>query len=390
MQSSRKAVALDAVVAGYLGVDIAPAFPSRRTSVPAAELFRPGNLIETKGLSISLGGVVANTGLAMKRYGQRVELMGCVGSDALGDIVVSQLREKGVISGIRRRHRTGTAYGIVVAPPGMDRIFFEDPGCNGTFTADDINFKIVARSRLFHFGYPPLMKGLWANHGAELRKIFERVHELGVATSLDLALPDPGSPAGRANWQKILKATLPHVDIFVPSIEEILFMLEPEQYARCLAAAEGSDMVDTIQKDVFERLSDRILALGVTVLMIKAGHRGAYIRTGRVEKLISSTALKLPPEEWSQRRLWVGSFPADRRRFKNACGAGDCAVAGFLTALLNGAELEMAARYAMLAGRDNLYGVDACSGLSDWPRMTRFIERQTRPASKGGTSRIFR
>lgn len=365
---------LDAVVAGYLGVDIAPGFPLDRMSVPGSELFRPGKLIETEGLSISLGGVVANTGLAMKKFGCRVELMGCVGCDALGDIVATRLHEQGVAGGILRNRRAGTAYGIVIAPPGMDRIFFEDPGCNGVFTSDDIDYETVAKSRLFHFGYPPLMKKLWISNGAELQRLLRRVKDLGVVTSLDMALPDPDSPAGAADWQSILAATLPYVDIFVPSIEEILFMMEPDQYARILADAAGCDMAAAIPYDIFERLADRILAMGVKVLMIKAGRRGAYIQTGDIGKLNSSTALGLSAGNWEHRSLWAAPLPVDSRRFKNACGAGDCAVAGFLAALLNGEEIENASQYAMLAGRNNLYGVDAYSGLSDWSEMVDYIE----------------
>ena len=380
MSSLKTNARLDAVVAGYLGVDIAPGFPAGRPAIAAAELFRPGKLIETEGLSFSLGGVVANTGLAMKRFGQRVELMGCVGCDSLGDIVLAELNRHQATRGIRKNRRAGTACGIVVAPPGMDRIFFEDPGCNAVFTAKDIDYPTVAQSRLFHFGYPPLMQKLWAAAGAELRKLFKQVRQLGVATSLDMTLPDPDSPAGKANWRKILAGTLPYVDIFVPSIEEILFMLEPEQYARLLAKAAGRDMVDVIPQELYEQLAARILALGVKVVMIKAGHRGAYIRTGDVAKLNAATTLKLPASNWSQRQVWIASFPTDPRRIQNACGAGDCAVAGFLTALLKGAEIEKAAQYAMLAGRDNLYGLDAFSGLSDWKEMTRRIEHQTRGA----------
>jgi|688.fasta_scaffold1099457_1 sugar/nucleoside kinase (ribokinase family) len=68
-------------------------------------------------------------------------------------------------------------------------------------------------------------------------------------------------------------------------------------------------------------------------------------------------------------------LPSDSTRFKNACGAGDCAVAGFLTALLKGESIEVAADYAMAAGRDNLYGVDALSGLTAWDTMTACIAR---------------
>ena len=368
----------DAVVAGYLGVDLAPGFLSRRKAALVAELFRPGKLIEVEGLSISPGGVVANTGLAMKRFGQRVALMGSVGHDPLGDIAVARLGELGVSSGIRRSSQAGTAYGIVVAPPGMDRIFLEDPGCNSVFTSKDIDYKTVARSRLFHFGYPPLMKRMWADGGVELCKVFKRVRKLGVATSLDMALPEPDSQAGKADWERILTRVLPYVDIFAPSIEEILFMMERKHYLRIMANLKGRDIVDHVPEALFKRLGDRIMALGVGVLMIKNGHRGAYIRTGDVNKLNSSTALHLPIGNWSHRSLWGSSFPAKVRQVRNASGAGDCAVAGFLTALLNGVKIEMAAQYAMLAGRDNLYGADAWSGLSDWRTMTDFITRRTK------------
>ncbi|MCX6930848.1 MAG: carbohydrate kinase family protein, partial [Verrucomicrobia bacterium] len=341
MTRSKRSFPPDAVVGGYLGVDIAPGFAAGRPAIPAVEFFRPGKLVETKGLSFSLGGVVANTGLAMKRFGQRVELMGCVGCDALAEIVMAELKRHGATRGIRVKRRAGTAYGVVVAPPGMDRIFFEDPGCNAIFTAKDIDFLTVAQCRLFHFGYPPLM---WAAEGAELRKLFKQVRRLGVATSLDMTLPDADSPAGQADWRKILAHSLPCVDIFMPSIEEILFMLEPEQYAGLLAGAAGRDMVDAIPQELYEQLATQVLAMGVKVVMIKAGHRGAYIRTGDIVKLNSTTALKLPADNWSQRKLWVESFPADPRRIKNACGAGDCAIAGFLTALLKGLEIEKAGR----------------------------------------------
>ena len=362
---------VDAVVAGYLGVDIAPGFPAGRPAMPAAELFRPGKLIETEGLVFSLGGVVANTGLAMKRFGQRVDLMGCVGCDSLGDIVLAELKRHHAARDIRKTRRAGTAYGIVIAPPGMDRFFFEDPGCNAAFTAKDIDYQTVARSRLFHFGYPPLMQKLWAADGKELGKLFKRVQQLGVVTSLDMTLPDSNSPAGTADWRKILAGTLPHVDIFLPSIEEALFMLEPERYAHILARAADRDMVDEIPQDLYEPLAAQVLALGAKVVMLKAGHRGAYLQTGDVAKLNSATALQLPADNWSHRKLWIPSFPADPRRFKNACGAGDCAIAGFLTALLKGLGIEQAGRCAMLAGRDNLHGHDAFSGLTNWSAMIR-------------------
>lgn len=362
---------IDAVVAGYLGVDITPGF-SNRNPATFAELFRPGRLIETEGLHFSLGGVVANTGLAMRKFGQAVALMGCVGADALGDIAVSQLKQAGVTSGIRRISSTGTAYGIVIAPPGMDRVFLEDPGCNRIFTADDIDYGLVGRSRLFHFGYPPLMEALWSEGGAKLKVLLERVRRQGTVVSLDMTLPDLAAPAGKADWREILSSILPLVDIFVPSIEEILFMLEPQLYFQIEERAAGGDMIDAIPAEQYGRIADKILDMGARVLLIKAGHKGAYLRTANLEEL-NSSALLLSDRAGCPTGTFISPLPVESGRFRNASGAGDCAVAGFLTALLEDENIITAGQYAMMAGRDNLYGQDAFSGLMEWPHMSRLI-----------------
>jgi len=371
---SRDDTASDAVVAGYLGVDLTPGFSAARAPVPFAELFRPGKLIETEGLHVSLGGVVANTGLAMKRFGQRVELMGCVGRDALGELVMARLAQEGAAAGIRRTDRAGTAYGLVLAPPGADRLFLEDPGCNRIFSADDLDYDAVGRSRLFHFGYPPLMEALWTNGGAGLLTLLSRVRERGVAVSLDMTLPDPDSPSGKADWRAILDAALPRVDIFVPSLEELLFMVAPEQYARLLAAAEGGDLIPVISPDLVAELAAWVLARGVKIVLIKAGHRGAYLRTGDLAALAAAApALRLATAGGCPDGVWLKPLPVESGRFQNACGAGDCAVAGFLAALLNGTDVREAGAYAMLAGRDNLYGQDALAGLRTWQQMTQSL-----------------
>jgi sugar/nucleoside kinase (ribokinase family) len=372
MRTSRP---IDAVVAGYLGLDLTPGFNAARAAVPFAELFRPGKLIETEGLTVSLGGVVANTGLAMRRFGRRVELMGCVGCDALGDLALARLAQAGVSGGIRRNPRAGTAYGIVIAPPGQDRLFLEDPGCNRIYTAADVDFERVGHSRLFHFGYPPLMDTLWANGGAELRILLARAREAGAAVSLDMTLPDPDSPAGKIDWKGLLAGVLPFVDIFVPSLEELLFMLEPELFRRLLSGAAGGDLIEAIPAETCKRLGDRVLELGVKALLIKAGPRGAYLRTGDLTPLAApESALRLSDAAGCPGGVWLPPFPVEESRFRNACGAGDCAVAGFLSALLSGTSVAEAGRYAMLAGRDNLYGEDAVSGLRDWARMTEALK----------------
>ena len=127
-------------------------------------------------------------------------------------------------------------------------------------------------------------------------------------------------------------------------------------------------MIGVIPPEVYAQLADRVLALGVKVLLIKAGPRGAYLRTGNL------TTFSLDDRVGCPRGSWLAPLPVEAGRFCNACGAGDCAVAGFLAALLNGATMKTAGRYAMLAGRDNLYGPDAVSGLRDWAQMVGLVK----------------
>jgi sugar/nucleoside kinase (ribokinase family) len=220
------------------------------------------------------------------------------------------------------------------------------------------------------------MDALWADGGAELRTLLARARATGAAVSLDMTLPDAGSPAGKADWKGILARVLPLVDIFVPSIEELLFMMEPDHYRRLADESGGGDMIKDVSSGTVDRLADQVLALGVKVILIKAGHRGGYLRTGDLAPLAAPVSpLGLSETRGCPDGVWVPPFKVDSGRFRNACGAGDCAIAGFLSALLNGESVREAGTYAILAGRDNLYGVDAVSGLREWGQMVQEVKK---------------
>lgn len=355
----------DAVVAGYAGVDLAPEFPLGLAELPLAQLLRPGSLTEVGPLEITPGGVVPNTGLAMNRFGCRVALQGLVGQDALGDILLGLLDGHGATVNLRRTSAAGTAYGVVIAPPGTDRAFLEYPGCNAIFTASDVDFDLVAQSRLFHFGYPPLMPAMLADDGAELVSMFRQVRALGVTTSLDMTLPDPQGASAGVDWRRLLTNVLPHVSIFVPSLEELLAMLAPEEWGR---VAGADDPVEAIPAALTEQLAEDAMAMGAAIVLIKAGCRGGLLCTAAAPEIAAATSL-VEPAVWASQKVWVEPWPVDETKMVNACGAGDAAVAGFLTAVLNREKPAQAASLAMLAGRDSLYGVDTTSGLRDWETM---------------------
>ena len=63
--------------------------------------------------------------------------------------------------------KANTSYSVVLAIPGMDRIFLHDPGANDEFVSEDVKEELLEGIALFHFGYPPIMKKMYEEEGAD-------------------------------------------------------------------------------------------------------------------------------------------------------------------------------------------------------------------------------
>lgn len=356
---------LDAVVAGHICLDITPAIgPGART---VAELFRPGKLIHVGAVTVSTGGTVSNTGLPLRRLGMNVQLMGKCGQDAFGRAILERIRAEapGAEAGMQVVPGEHSSYTVVVAPPGIDRMFLHCPGANDTFSSRDVDLAAVRRARLFHFGYPPLMARTFADGGAELVRILQAARSAGATVSLDMALPDPASPAGKADWAAILAAALPFVDVFTPSVEELTFMFRRPTFDLLAQKAGQGEVVDHIDGDLLTGLGERCLQAGAAVVLVKCGKLGIYIRTagrGRLESLGRARCGRIG--NWTNRELFEPSYAVEK--IISATGAGDCAIAGFLAAFLRGLDVDDALRYACAVGAQNLQAADSISGVQTW------------------------
>jgi len=185
--------------------------------------------------------------------------MTTVGDDLLGRVIVAKLKDVDPALGdlIQIRQNEGSSYSVILSPQNADRIILHCSGNNANFTPADVDYTLAGAARLFHLGYPPLLPKLTADAGRPLASIFERIHSAGVVTSLDMALPDPGGPSGQVPWPDVLRHTLPHVDVFLPSIEEIVFMLRRADYD-----AWGGDVMPHLTRAYLDVLADDMLALG--------------------------------------------------------------------------------------------------------------------------------
>ena len=189
------------IVAGHICVDITPAIQGKIVN-KIQELLIPGKLIEVGNATVSTGGAVANTGLAMKILGANVSLMGKIGDDAFGEIVKNVLKKYNAEEGLLVSDTEATSYTVVVAVPGIDRIFLHNPGANNAFYTEDIPEEKLKDAALFHFGYPPIMRSMYVNDGEELVKMMKKVKEAGVATSMDLAAGNATEYVGTLTGQR--------------------------------------------------------------------------------------------------------------------------------------------------------------------------------------------
>lgn len=354
------------VVAGHICLDMIPAFPKIASSLDT--LLVPGKLVEVGPAVIATGGAVANTGLALHRLGMPVRLIAKVGDDAFGRTVREMLRDAGApTEGLLIDPAAATSYSVVLSPAGYDRIFLHCPSANDRFGAADLRPEILAGASLLHFGYPSLMKYMYAGNGAELHALLLHAKEAGLTTSLDLALPDPQSPAGHADWISILKRVLPQVDVFVPSLDELVYMLNrPRSDAMRLATARDIPLGGLSVAEVRE-VADHAIDMGAAMVLIKLGSDGVYLQsTHDMSRLQACGAAAPDPMAWRDVSCYATCFEVG---VAGTTGAGDCTIAGFLAALVRGLPPNDAVRMAVAVGAASVEEQDATSGVPPWDAL---------------------
>lgn len=314
------------VVAGHVCLDLTP-------TLEGAPAVHPGALVEIGPLVATAGGSVANTGGVLVDLGVEVRAHADAGDDALADVLVARLLERGIDGSGIRRAPGATSYSIVLQAPGRDRTFWHHVGGNAAFDGRGVRF---AGEALLHVGYPSLLPALARDDGAPLVALFRRARDAGLATSLDLAVVDNPDDSSRSLWRAVLDSVLPETDIVSPSHDDL---------QSALGVARPRD--DRAVVDAAREL----VARGAAIAVVSAGARGLALATGADERFArAGAAVAALGPSWRDRTEFLPARPVEAPRSTN--GAGDAATAGLLAAVLAGAEpREAVARAAETAAR---------------------------------------
>ncbi len=357
-----------AIVMGSVVLDITPVL-GQKEKRPLEQIFAQGKVTDLSSVAVYLGGCVGNTGVAMHRLGVPVRLCCKVGNDFAGSAVETLLKKQGVPCTLMRDETLPTSVGIALTPPGMDKVSFFLKGASQYTLAADAEAAALADTDLLHFGYPTTMRSMYRQNGEELRRFMYRAKQAGVTCSMDTALPPLESEAGKIDWGPILKHVLPMTDLFVPSYEESVFMLDRPRYARTVRAQNGENFIDSATAEDAAAVADEFLAMGAKVVLLKMGSKGLYLRTAPATALRDMGRAAPSQTDWASRELW--QYPADVKQIVSATGAGDVAIAGFLASMLSGGAPEEAMRAATVAASLCLRSADTSGKLLPLEEMLR-------------------
>ena len=190
------------------------------------------------------GGAPGNFLAALARYGASTAMIGKVGEDQFGRLLIATLRDAGIgTEGILRDPDVFTTLAFVALDKNGNRdfSFARKPGADTCLRPEEVDGDLLAGARVFHFGTLSLTDEPAA---AATRKAVALARSRGLLISLDPNLRKP-------LWKReedardAMEWSLRQADIVKISDEEIrwLWGLSPEEGARKLLREYGVSLV---------------------------------------------------------------------------------------------------------------------------------------------------
>lgn len=194
-------------------------------------------------------------------------------------------------------------------------------GANGRLVPEDVPDALLASTKILHLGGFFLLPGL---DGEPAARLLQRARRAGCRTSMDVAWDAQG------RWMETLAPCLRHLDFLFGNQDELA------QLARTRTPRE---------------IARRLRTLGVGVVAVKMGERGAYVAADD----------------------WEGHVPAFDVPVVDTTGAGDAFCGGFLAAFLRAWPWEEVARFANAVGALCVTEVGGATGVRTFEDTLTFL-----------------
>lgn len=277
-----------------------------------------GRLVRTEPLVLTTGGIVSNAGITLARLGMRVAALTYRGSDEWGELIQDRYAREGIDTSQLLPHPTApTSTTAVLIDEQGERSFLHAVGAPKLLDKQALlgRLDFFAQSRAMLLGYFSLLPNL--QH--DLPEVLSAIRSVGCLTAMDAA--------GDGGTLDDLAPCLPHLDLYVPSLNEASHqtgLTNPEQ------------MIAEFRK-----------AGAAGVVGVKLGDAGALLSS------LSGELIEVAPV----------APPGD---VVDTTGAGDCFVAGLLYGLLYDRPLTEAGRLAAACGARCISALGATTAMGDY------------------------
>src|SRR5579871_535230 len=266
-------------------------------------------------IQMTVAGTAGATAVDCAILGLRTQAVTTVGDDDMGDFMVAKMSRFGVDCGmVARDGSTQTSATILPVRPNGERPALHVPGSATTFTLPADRLEAALDARIVHVGGTGLLKRF---DGEPTVAVLRRAKALGRITTFDLIQATPET-------FRLVEPMLPHVDYFVPSIEE---------------ASEMAGKTDPAAVAAFYK------KLGAKNVLLTMGGEGVYVA----------------PETGDNFRL-----PAHAIKVVDTTGCGDSFTAGIIVGLAHGWPLRECARFATAVAAKVALGLGSVGALTSF------------------------
>lgn len=281
------------------------------------------------------GGAPANVAVGITRLGVTCGFIGKVGADPFGEFLKTSLRKNGVnTEGIVETKEAPTALAFVSRTKTGERhfLFYREPCADVLLTEDDLHQDWLHNIKYLHVGGVSLTRN--PSRQTTLRAI-EIARKNGVAITFDPNLRLDLWSGGLEECRKILHQVLVRTDIFLPSQQELLLIMDTEQIDDALSRAHE---------------------LGPHTICLKRGADGSQI---------STKTSKGKYDQFSQKAFDVNVV--------DTTGAGDGFNAGLIVGLVKGMSLREAVRQGTAAASLVITKIGAMTTLPTEQELSQFL-----------------
>ena len=275
--------------------------------VRTARIPGPGETVAGSDLVIVPGGKSSNQAAAVGKLGGDVAMLGCVGDDGNGAMLVKSLENAGVdVSQVRALEGVSTGSAMIAVDDAGENCIIVSPGANGRLSADDVNA------------------------AADFFATADSSSVLTLCLEVSLDAVKAAARNARERGAKVVLNISPYMKVGADLLDLVdILLVNNHELADLTGQAEFDPLGDWTS--VIEATNAALGASGPRTVVVTLGAQGA-----RIIDLDAGTASQ--------------QIPSPKVKPVDTTGCGDAFLAAFSFRIAAGDDLEQAAAFAVRVG----------------------------------------